>query len=338
MKRILCCLALLCLFCSASAQSTPRSNNGLAIGDMVPEVNIANIINHPTGRAKLSDYRGKLVIIDFWATWCSPCIKAFPKTDSLRKAFAGKLEILPVTYQDKTDVDKLFAKAAYLKGINMPIVVNDKVLHELFPHSGLPHYVWIDPQGKVLAITDVWQVNAANISKAIQGTSVALIEKKDSKILPYDRLVPILFNSVEIAPEDLDFEVMHMGYKDGYASRLDLIRYPDKSIARISITNCTLKDIFMLAFSSDHLLITNNRLIIESTDSSFVDFDYKGKTALQIMDHRNKELHCFELIVPNRISDKTFEIMQQELVRIFPEFNAALEERTIECLSLVLAP
>ena len=158
------------------------------------------------------------------------------------------------------------------------------------------------------------------------------------KILPYDRLVPILFNSVEIAPEDLDFEVMHMGYKDGYASRLDLIRYPDKSIARISITNCTLKDIFMLAFSSDHLLITNNRLIIESTDSSFVDFDYKGKTALQIMDHRNKELHCFELIVPNRISDKTFEIMQQELVRIFPEFNAALEERTIECLSLVLAP
>src|SRR5690349_12062447 len=81
-----------------NAQFTMKSE--LTIGDTMQDVEINNIVNGKKGSVKVSDFKGKLLILDFWATWCSPCIKVMPKLDSLQKYFGSKIQILPVTYED----------------------------------------------------------------------------------------------------------------------------------------------------------------------------------------------------------------------------------------------
>ena len=53
----------------------------LKIGDKVPDIEFKNIINYKSKTARLSDFKGKLVILDFWGTWCTSCIAAFPKME-----------------------------------------------------------------------------------------------------------------------------------------------------------------------------------------------------------------------------------------------------------------
>lgn len=63
------------------AQST--SILPLTIGDKVPDIVLNHVINYKAGDIKLSDFKGKLVILDFWSSWCGACIALFPHMDSL---------------------------------------------------------------------------------------------------------------------------------------------------------------------------------------------------------------------------------------------------------------
>ena len=157
-------LAALCLFLSsaARAQMTP-----LKIGDLVPDITINNIINYKTTSAKLSDFKGKLLILDFWATWCAPCVSMIPRMDSLQKQFDSKIQFLSITSQNAAVVESFRTKLQKQKNAvySLPEVLEDKTLRGMFPHSTLPHYVWIDQRGVVREITEFKEVNAQNIEK-----------------------------------------------------------------------------------------------------------------------------------------------------------------------------
>lgn len=116
----------------------------LQVGDTVPDVR-----NYKSKSASLSDFKDKLLILDFWATWCSPCVYMIPRMDSLQKQFEGKVQFLAVTAESEKTVAAFRAKYEKRKGkrIAHPEVVSDTVLRTLFNHTALPHYVWIDPRG-----------------------------------------------------------------------------------------------------------------------------------------------------------------------------------------------
>ena len=96
MKRKLCFMVLLCLFTSAFCQS--QKAPVFTVGDKAPDLMVYNILNHPTGKAQLSSYRGKLLILDFMATWCSLCASLLPQTDSLQKLVGDEVQFLPSVY------------------------------------------------------------------------------------------------------------------------------------------------------------------------------------------------------------------------------------------------
>ncbi len=126
--------------------------NGLMVGDVMPDIMLGTVLNNQTGKLKFSDFKGKLIILDFWATSCSPCIEGFPKMEKLQEKFGDKIQIILVNpYENETEI-KQRAKNFVLP--NLPCIVQDsfgnsKKLSSLFPSRTLGHQVWIDGNGVI---------------------------------------------------------------------------------------------------------------------------------------------------------------------------------------------
>ena len=137
------------LFCGLTAGST------LAAGDEMPSsaplfaATLSDLDDKPVA---LERYKGKPLIVNFWARWCGPCKVEIPELIAIRKAHKGKLEVLGIGIEDKADAAKEFAKAyemdypvfvAKEKGIPlMQALANTK--------GGLPFTLVIDRNGQVV--------------------------------------------------------------------------------------------------------------------------------------------------------------------------------------------
>lgn len=97
----------------------------------------------------LSDLKGKVVLVDFWATWCDPCKAEIPELVELQKALGPKgFVILGVSMDEETSEVGPFAKAA---GINYPVILNGgEVAPKGWVVPGLPTAYLIGRDGAVL--------------------------------------------------------------------------------------------------------------------------------------------------------------------------------------------
>lgn len=165
-----------------TAQDVPSA---MKVGDTLSEMHFRSIVNYPTSSAKLSDFKGKLVILDFWATWCTSCVNHFPALQQYQNKFGPKLQMILINSRTTGDVKKkvvtLLEKenAMVAGGFTLPASVEDSIAEKLFPHRMLPHYVWISPGGTVLAITGPEEINAKNIEMALAGHKESLALKQD---------------------------------------------------------------------------------------------------------------------------------------------------------------
>ncbi|GHB34913.1 hypothetical protein GCM10008106_15320 [Mongoliitalea lutea] len=119
---------------------------------------------------------GKLILIDFWATWCAPCVASMPHLELLQEEFKEDLFIIPVSVEDVERVNKFIAKKTY----NLKFSIDpENELRSLFPFRIIPHAVLIDQYGEVLAITDPKHVTTELISNYLNGEKIQLSTKKD---------------------------------------------------------------------------------------------------------------------------------------------------------------
>ena len=137
-KDILLAALLVCGGLPASAAPLPA-------GTVAPEFTRPALDGKPV---KLSAARGKLVLLDFWASWCAPCLVELPHLIDLKKRNAGRLEIIGVSMDDAkpnaVDVLKRFP-------VNYPVVMGDAALGKLYGGIlGLPEIYLIGRDGKVI--------------------------------------------------------------------------------------------------------------------------------------------------------------------------------------------
>lgn len=187
MKPTFCLLAILWPVLTCFCQNSPNSAHSLNIGDTISaDLVITHVYNYPASKIRIGDLKGKLVILDFWGTWCGSCIHSFPKLDSLQKKYKNKLQIILVNSitgtGDTRQMIETFLKKWRSK-TGRPFVltyaIEDTLLTKFFPHVYLPHYVWIGTDRKVLAITGSDEVTTENINAAIKGERLNLHLKKD---------------------------------------------------------------------------------------------------------------------------------------------------------------
>lgn len=108
---------------------------------------------------KLDNYRGKWVLVNIWATWCSPCLQELPELISLHKAHKDKDLVVVSIAMDSGDATKVTPFAKKL-GINFPVIIwewqkNAKVDQEVLRYFGdveaVPSSFLYNPKGKLAA-------------------------------------------------------------------------------------------------------------------------------------------------------------------------------------------
>lgn len=98
----------------------------------------------------LADYRGKVVLVDFWATWCPPCRKGIPDLIELQKQYGDKFVVIGITLdREKTLKDVVPFVESYK--INYPVVYGtDEVVNHFGGVEAIPTAFMLDQNGKVV--------------------------------------------------------------------------------------------------------------------------------------------------------------------------------------------
>lgn len=334
-KTILIVMALLCLKFWAFAQAVDVTTRGLQIGQKVPNISLPNIINYKdaSGKSlstvKLADLTGKLVIIDFWATWCAPCVASIPKLEKLQKQFDGKLQILPVTYQRETEVLPFLTKLKNDQPLSgtLPNVIADVELHQLFPHIYLPHYVWIDGNGIVRAITNSAPINEVEIAKAINQNYEGLVKKKDFKVA-FDNNKPLFLGGNGGDGSTMVYHSMLstyvLGITGGFSITPSLNGGP--GFSKMLGKNAGIVRLFNMALGEGKYF-NASKTIYETKDSLQINPSKLGRNWREVA-------WTYELSLPVSLQANGYQIMYAELSRFFPQYAVKLEKRKMACYAL----
>jgi len=120
-------------------------------GNPAPDVRFNNMADE---EVKLTDLQGKYLYLDFWATWCGPCIEEIPSLQQLMKDYAGKNILFASISVDKVRDKKKwkdFVAARNMQGEQLWVdAENNKILTETFNMLQIPRFILLDPAGKIV--------------------------------------------------------------------------------------------------------------------------------------------------------------------------------------------
>jgi len=165
---------------ASSQPQTPRmpaEKPLLANGVVAPNFTVHDRRGNPV---RLSDYKGKVVVLDFWATWCGPCQKSLPSTNNVGRRFRSKnVVILGVNVWDTRDAFQAWLpKHKQFDAIKFaidPTTALKDVASTLYNVSGIPTQYVIGVDGKIVASNDGFSGDdsqlTAGIEKALAGSS-----------------------------------------------------------------------------------------------------------------------------------------------------------------------
>lgn len=141
---LLMCTLLLCgLLVGCTDGSGTRKSGELSIGDQAPD--FATITN--AGQLFTLSEQNKVVLLNFWATWCGPCVGEMPAFERLQKEYGNKIAILAVNCMEgKETVDTFIYNNQYTFPISYD---EDGVVNEKYPSEGIPYTIVIGADGIV---------------------------------------------------------------------------------------------------------------------------------------------------------------------------------------------
>ncbi|MEZ5993413.1 MAG: TlpA disulfide reductase family protein [Planctomycetota bacterium] len=154
-------LTLLFVCLSSAAHSIP-------IGQPAPDFSFSKTWNAPGGKTKLSDYRGSVVLLECWATWCGPCKQVIPHMRQIRDSYGPKgLQIISVSDEGAGTIEP------FIKNNNMdyPVAQARGVLGK-YGRRTIPSAWLIDASGIVVWEGHPGQLTGQSIDAALSGAAV----------------------------------------------------------------------------------------------------------------------------------------------------------------------
>ncbi len=264
------------------------------IGNKVPEIIFNTVLNSTKKNVKLSDFKGKIVLLEFWATWCSPCVAAMPRLQLLQKKYKDNLQIITVSDETKKRI-QLFLNT---KPSNLLFAIDtSRKISELFPHRTIPHAVLIDSDGKLIINTHTDEINEQVIAALIKKEKPKLTEKADNLSKDFEK-------DYFFASDTVTARLMIQAKIEGAPSMSKGFR-DNKIFAgrRLMLMNLSLENMYRMAYG---------------------DFAYGRVIDRTVETEKNKkELFCLDLIT--KLPQELLPTLKAELMKRF-DLQAKIEQ------------
>lgn len=143
--------------------SLAMSQSGYKVNDVTKNFQVNKILNYSASSSTFQQLNDKLLVVDFFGTWCIPCIRALPKLSALQEKYKGQINIVLVSDEPE---EKLIAFIGKQKGFALPVIVDEQAMFtKLFQPPAYPYTAIVGKNGKVLAISAQEEMNEISIDK-----------------------------------------------------------------------------------------------------------------------------------------------------------------------------
>jgi thiol-disulfide isomerase/thioredoxin len=161
-------LVLQLLICASCTIPT----GGLEVGRQAPSFRLVDLDGR---QVTLDQFRGRVVMLDFWATWCGPCRQSMPVLENLQKEFHGNLSLLAINLRESPEEVRNYVK---LRNIRSTVLLDlDGKVGQSYRSDSIPMQVLVDQQGTIRHIQigfapAVQQTLRAEISKLLRNSPI----------------------------------------------------------------------------------------------------------------------------------------------------------------------
>jgi thiol-disulfide isomerase/thioredoxin len=271
------------------------------------------VYNYSRDTIRLSDFRGKLVILDFWSTICYGCITTFPLVDSLQKQFNDQIQIVLVGRETKDSVDRFFRLRRRVTKPSVPFITNNRQLEKLFPNTGVPYHVWIDEAG-VVKYTAISKYTTVQNIEAYLNREMPPIPDKIQNVY-----VPSFFD------KRWQSSLRYYTYLSEWNGQIH-IETPDNKDGVIfkGLAAQTPENLYQIAFN--HL--DKDKRVFDRPGRTLVQFDNKAD-----VDSFTKKRYNYQMMIPENVKTDIYELLREDLDRIF-QCEARIEKKEVKCFVL----
>lgn len=300
----------------------------LKVGDPIPRElwqMPLKTVSHPGGKDSitLASYQDKPLVLDFWGTYCQPCIAGLPKLDSLQKMYAGQLSFVQLSREKQERLTGFYTKIKQQLKLGLISCKADDRLFEAFEVSAVSTYVWINKQGIVTAITGQEGLNGENIQRFLNAEALVAVVKAEALQRKFYTLKdPYLQDAGQNGDS---VAVRFSSVLSGYNSKLTSGIFLGKN--KIWISNSNLMTLCRIAWGEGRYTggfpYWQTRIQLTGSQSLLFPKNYNEKT-------EQKDLYCYELISPQK---DQYLLMQQDMKRYFG-LSGCVSQQKITCLAL----
>lgn len=158
--------------------SNSAAQKGYSTGDDVANFAATTILNHPRTSGTLKGLQNKLTVLDFFGTWCVPCIKALPHLQNLQQQFKNEVSIVLISVESR---EKLSAFLQKQNNFSFPVIVDqDEKISTLFQPPSYPYTVVVNESGKIVAITDAVAITPTKLQQWLNEKKQTVSDEKNS--------------------------------------------------------------------------------------------------------------------------------------------------------------
>jgi thiol-disulfide isomerase/thioredoxin len=136
-------------------------------GDVIEDIKITRLLNADKKNVSFTSLKKQVTIIDFFGTWCVPCVKALPQLTSLQKKNENTLAVILISNEAEARLNKFLAARP---AINFAVVADaDNSITNQFKPPSYPYTVVINSANKIIAVTDAAAITNENIKDWLAG-------------------------------------------------------------------------------------------------------------------------------------------------------------------------
>lgn len=314
------------------------------VGAPFPDIDLTNIQFSTFITKKVSDFKGKWLLLDFFTTGCTGCFKLMPEINAFQQKYKNKFQVIMIGLNEH-NLPALYEKHRVHKKLELPVTFVNRNYWNQFDICGLPQAALIDPEGNLRSVSA--GIHAKDLEKYLSGNDPQLLQKKSCTELKlidevYDWSKPLFMNG----NGGKDTLVKYRSQLTGYSGNrgpipdymMNMQQYsPDSSLNNMAWFDATarsLAQLYQLAYADtlpNYPASRNrrnvygkmwNRPILEVKDSAVFLASYLSA----------QNQYNYSLIVPKEKGNAAFmqKLMQSDLKNYFG-YDVVVEDRLMPC-------